>query len=118
MADNIGEVMDQIDRDIYRSNRRETNKHNSVEVLEEKGIQLSDESVDMVSLIEQQEMREALHKALGKLLPQQRDLIQKVFFEGKTLTDIARDEGVTYQAIQDRLNKIREKLKKSIAKTE
>jgi len=112
VSDNIGEVMVQIDRDIYRSNRRETNKHNSVEMLEEKGVQLSDESIDIPFFIEQQEMKEALYKALDNLLPQQRELIQKVFFNGKSISEIARAEGVDESSIRDRLKRIYKKLKK------
>ncbi|CQR74997.1 RNA polymerase sigma factor [Sporomusa ovata DSM 2662] len=111
VEENIGEVMAQIDRDIYRSNRRETNKHNSVEALEDKGIQLADESMDIPFFIEQQEMREALHNAMDKLLPQQRELIQKVFFTGKSISEIARAEGVDESSIRDRLKRIYKKLK-------
>ena len=116
VADNIGQMMVQIDRDIYRSNRCETNKHNSVESLAEKGIQFSDDSIDIPFFIEQQETRETLHNALDKLLPQQRDLVQKVFYEGRSMADIAREEGVTAKAVQDRVNKIKVRLRKIIEK--
>lgn len=112
VQDNIAKVAIEMDRDIRNSNRRETGKHNSVEELADKGTQLSDDRVDIPSFIERQEMRQALHKALDNLLPQQRELIQKIYFEGRTMADISREEDVTVNAIQNRLNKIREKLRK------
>lgn len=112
----IGEVAIAIDKEIYNSNRRETCKHNSVEKMQEQGIHIADESVDVVSIVEQQEKNEVLYNALDKLLPQQLELIQKVFFEGKTMADIAREEGVSAKAIQNRINKIKTQLKKEIEK--
>ena len=116
VPDNIGEVSIELDRDIFNSDRRETRRHNSVENLQEQGVQMADESVDVVSIIEKQETSQALHKALDKLLPQQWDLIQKVFFEGRPMADIAREEGVTSKAIQNRINKIKTQLRKEIEK--
>jgi len=50
-------------------------------------------------------MRAAIHKALKNLLPQQRELIHKVFFEGKSVSEIARAEGVDESSIRDRLKR-------------
>lgn len=111
VTDKIAEVAIELDRDIRNSNRKETRRHNSVEELAEKGAQLADDRVDIHTDIEQQEMRQALHKALDNLLPQQRELIQKVFFEGKSISEIARFEGVDESSIRDRLKRIYKKLK-------
>jgi DNA-directed RNA polymerase specialized sigma24 family protein len=48
------------------------------------------------------------------LAPDQRDLIRRVFFEGKTLTTVAGECGVSYQAVQNRLNKIFRQLRKDL----
>ena len=42
---------------------------------------------------------EDLYSALEKLSPKQRDRITKRFFEGKTLCEIAAEEGQSFQAI-------------------
>ncbi len=111
VPESIGEVAIAIDRDIYNGDRRETRRHNSINNMEEKGVQLSDDSTDIPTLFEQQEMCEALHHALDKLLPQQKELVHMVFFEGKTISDIARAEGVYEGAIRNRLRKIYKRLK-------
>jgi RNA polymerase sigma-70 factor (ECF subfamily) len=114
VTESISKVAIELDRAIKNSDRRETRRHNSVEALGEKGTQLSDGRVDIPLVIEQQEMRETLHNAMDKLLPRQRELIYKVFFDGRTMADIAREEGVTAKAVQDRVNKMKARLKKII----
>lgn len=116
VPDSIGEVSIELDRAIYNSDHRETRRHNSVENLQEQGIQLIDPKADVISLIEKLDMTETVRSALVELLPQQKELIYKVFIEGKTMASIAREEGVSAKAIQDRVNKIKNRLKKIIEK--
>jgi RNA polymerase sigma factor (sigma-70 family) len=58
------------------------------------------------------ETREALRQALGKLLPQQRKLLQKIYFEDKSISEIAREEGVYESAISNRLSKALKRIRK------
>lgn len=112
----VPKTMEQIiigfDKELKNSDRRETRRHNSVEDLDGKGIQLADDRIDIATLVEQQELKEALKEAMEQLLPQQRELIQQVFFNGKSIAKLARSEGVDERAIRNRLNKIYTKLKK------
>lgn len=55
---------------------------------------------------EHQEMLVKLKAAIETLQPQQKDLIHKVFFEGRTCTSIAEEDGVSKAAISNRLKKI------------
>lgn len=114
VMDSVAEVAAAIDRDIKNNNRRERRIHSSVEELAENGIQLADDRADIHSAVEEHEVKMALHKALDQLLPQQKELIQKVFFEGKSISEIAREENVYESAIRNRLNKIYKKMKKSL----
>ncbi|WP_031514104.1 RNA polymerase sigma factor [Desulfofalx alkaliphila] len=52
-----------------------------------------------------------LREAMKLLQARQRELIYKKFIEGKSNTQIAREEGVTEGAIRARLRKIRNKLR-------
>lgn len=108
----ITELSVELDRNTLNSNRRETRRHSSVESLQEQGIQIADDSADVGSIIEQQEMKKALYDALDKLMPQQRELIQRVFFEGESIVAVAEELGITKQACNNRLNKIYKQLKK------
>ncbi len=116
VSNDIGEVSIELDREIHNSDRREIRRHNSVDKLQVQGIQIADGSVDVVSIIEKKETREALYNALNKLLPQQRELIHKVFVEGRSMADIAREGCVTAKGIQNRINKIKTQLRKEIEK--
>lgn len=53
-----------------------------------------------------------LTEAMNSLLPQQRELFEKVYVQKRTNTQIAVEEGVTEAAIRNRLKKIHEKLRK------
>lgn len=112
VPDEIGEVSIEIDRDIYNSNRKETRRHNSINSMEEKGLQFQDESLNLETSLLEKEVTENLGDALKELLPQQRDLVHKVFYEELSIVEIARREGVSEAAIRNRLKKIYKKLEK------
>lgn len=61
---------------------------------------------------EYQDMLDKLTKAMECLLPQQKELFQKVYLEKRSNTDIAAEEGVTEAAIRGRLKKLHERLRK------
>lgn len=107
----IGEVSIEIDKEMANSNRRETRWHNSISRMEEAGVQFADESIDVAELLLENEANRKLHAAMNKLLPQQKELIRQVFFEERSLVEIARETGVTVGAIWNRLQKIYKRLK-------
>lgn len=111
VSDEIAEVAIEIERETYNSNRRETRRHNSIEDMQSLGVQFKDIESDTANMVEEKENKETLHNALDKLLPQQKELVQKVFFQGMSIVQIARAEGVNEAAIRNRLNKIYKKLK-------
>lgn len=117
VPEGIGEVSIVIDRKIQNSDHTETRRHNSMQAMLDNGVQLADGSCDILAEVLVAATNEAIHKALADLLPQQRDLIQKVYFEEMSLAQLARDEGVGESAIRDRLQRIYKKLKNSLAET-
>lgn len=112
VPEKIGE--DQVLIEIDESIRREARKwHKSLEAMREKGAEKRDNrAVDASLLIEQKEARERLYRALDKLLPQQRELVEKVFIKGWAMVDVAHEDGVDESAISHRIDRIRKKLKK------
>lgn len=91
--------------------RKETRRHQSLEASMDKGFDIAEENDVAEQAIRKYESEE-LHKALKKLEPQQRWLINQIYFEGKTKVEIAGELGVGESAIRNRLKKIYEKLKK------
>ena len=53
-----------------------------------------------------------LHQAIQKLRPQQRELLCRIFWEGESQAEIARQEGVLESAISERMRRIYKRLKK------
>ena len=72
---------------------------------------IADESVDVEKIVETQMMIEAVRNAISKLNDEERDIIERLYFNDETLSSIARGKKVSYQAIQWRKNNILKKLK-------
>lgn len=68
--------------------------------------------IEHESELEHQESLVKLGEALEDLLPQQKELLIKVYQDGRTCSEIAREEGVSEAAIRNRLKKVHEKIKK------
>ena len=110
--EDIASVSVEIERNIYKSERRETRRHNSIDNMEKAGVQFEDINDDIEIKVEEAETTEEVKNAIKDLIPSQQDLIEKVFYKNMKLVDIAANEGVTEAAIRSRLNKIYKKLKK------
>ena len=100
-----------------RNHWRETRRHTSLEYLSELGIDFEDKAADSFAAVALREDEERIHKALATLSERQRELAQKVFFEGMTLTAIAKQKGVSQPAITQQLATVIKKLKKFLQKT-
>ena len=72
---------------------------------------LVDESVDVEKIIETQILIETVRKAMSRLNDEERDIIERLYFNDETLSSVARSKKVSYQAIQWRKNNILKKLK-------
>ena len=70
-----------------------------------------DESIDVEKIVETQMMIEAVRNAISRLNAEERDIIERLYFNDETLSSIARRKKVSYQAIQWRKNKSLQKLK-------
>ena len=72
---------------------------------------LSDSSIDVEKIFDVKFQIEELHKALDRLSPEEREIIQALFFDEKTETAVGDSLGVTQQAIHKRKSSILSKLK-------
>ena len=95
----------ELEKELNRSNRKETRRHISISVLIENGIDITEEQPSDYG---------DLQFAISKLLPNQQELIRKIFFDGYSANEIAKEEGVDKSAISKRLSRIYEQLKKII----
>lgn len=72
---------------------------------------LADESVDVEKIIETRILIETVRKAMSELNDEEREIIERLYFNDETLSSVARSKKVSYQAIQWRKNNILKKLK-------
>jgi RNA polymerase sigma factor (sigma-70 family) len=71
-------------------------------------LSIDEESTDNT---ERTELLEGITKALAQLKPADQQIVRDYFFENKTMDEIAVQNGVTHQAIQQRMVKIKRKLR-------
>lgn len=92
--------------------RKETRRHQSLDKSIENGFDIRDILVNIEDDFINKEKLDKLHFAINELAPKQRWLVEQVFFYNVSISKIAEKEGVSRQAIQNRLKKIYEKMKK------
>ena len=112
--DEFAEICHSIEKEQNLNDRRETRRHISFDHEEKQGRQFeADARIESpLYILLNNEEKARLHKAISELLPQQRELIKKVFFDNIKASAIADSEGVDKSAVSHRLERIYEKLKK------
>jgi RNA polymerase sigma factor (sigma-70 family) len=117
-----GGPLTDIEHDQSNRNRAETRRHTSIDALSAAGFEIIDRAPSPSAIYEHKETiaehqaeLAKLRGAIEELLPQQQDLVRKIYFENRTLTSIAVEEGVSVAAIQNRLKKILQRLKKILS---
>ncbi len=107
----VAEVSIRIDEETKRQNRKETRRHISLSLLKEQENGLEKNKDVVFTLVEQKNQIKIIENALKRLLPEQQELIFKAFFCEKTISELAKEKGVTPKAIRNRLDRIYRKLK-------
>lgn len=95
VPDELIKVVMEIERQVYISNRKESRRHNSIEIMEEHGFYFKAKDMLVTEVVEEKLINESLYEALGKLSFDKRKLIYLVFFQRKTIASIAKDRGVS-----------------------
>ncbi|MDE7330619.1 MAG: sigma-70 family RNA polymerase sigma factor [Lachnospiraceae bacterium] len=107
----LGGMLLDLDRQQYNNEQKETRRHVSLDGMDYEG-ELFVSAEDTEGEAERREDMARLFFAMEVLSPAQRELVEKVYFEERKITDIAREEGVSEAAIRNRLKKIYSRLKK------
>lgn len=110
-------------REEWRGDAYEKYYTKSLDGIIEAGADFEDKSSDVeetILKIEQEHIKNLrlknLHKALNILLPEQRELLSKIYFGGVTQREIAAQEGIDESAISKRMERIYKRLKKFFEK--
>ena len=113
VSDDIGEVIVRLDKDERNSYQKLHRRSRSLEAYDSYG-RLIEADEDVERDFTDKEEIEALHKAIKTLLPEQQELIRRIFFEDEKISTIAQKENVSAAAIHNRLNKIFAQLRKKL----
>lgn len=123
------EVILDLDREEHNSNRKETRRHTAIDSYEyiddqantnprlsrdafEYRNHIYTDSAEIVADLESKYTRQHIHEAIEKLKPAQRNLISAIYFNGVSVNDYAKREGVDHSAISHRLQTAYKHLKK------
>lgn len=88
-------------------------KHNcSLEAITEGGYQIASEDESAEDMLEFEETKAALRQAIKQLLPEQQELVRRVYFNGEQMVDIAKERGVSKQAVSQQMDRALAQLKK------
>ena len=108
----LGGMLLDLDRQQENNDQKETRRHFSLDSMDYEG-ELFASAEDTEGEAACREDMARLYSAMEALSPSQRELVEKVYFEGRKITDIAREEGVTKQSVHERVERALKKLKKN-----
>ncbi|HCW03955.1 MAG TPA: RNA polymerase subunit sigma [Clostridium sp.] len=125
----LGDLKVDVSEEVYKGYWQETNRENylkrldkenrlgyfsefvSDEVARSMEERLIDKAVDLEKLVEVKMQIEALNKALDKLSPEEREIIQALFFDEIPQRELAKTLNISQGAVFRRKEKTLEKLK-------
>lgn len=111
VEDSFYEYYEKLETETKKIDRKETRRHISMNVFDEKGIEFEDKSFDIENYLINEETKNLVLQAIKNLNTKQQNLICDVFYKDKTLSEIAKEKGVSKSAITQQMQVILKKLK-------
>ncbi len=111
VEDELYDLLIEMDKEEKYGNRRETRRHVSLDALTELNVEPSYTDEYNFDEIFGGMENEQLQEAISQLLPSQQDLLNRLFVERQTVSEIAASDGVAVCSISNRLARIYKKLK-------
>lgn len=75
---------------------------------------LEDESMNVERIVETQILIEQLRKAIQSLTDEEREIIEKIYFEEQSLRSVASERNISHPALMKKRDKILKKLREII----
>ena len=73
---------------------------------------IADEDIDVEKIVQTQMMIEAVRNALSKLNDEEREIIEKLYYDDESIRSVANKNNISHPALIKKRNKILDKLKK------
>ena len=109
----LGGMLLDLNRQQENNDQKETRRHFSLNGMDYEG-ELFASAEDTERTVEHREDMARLYSAMEALSPSQRELVKKIYFEERKITDIAREEGVSKQSVHERVQRALKKLEKNL----
>ena len=113
MDERLGGMLLDLDRQQYNNDQKETRRHFSLDGMDYEGEQFASAEDTEREAVRREDMAR-LYSAMEVLSPSQRELVEKVYFEERKITDIAREEGVSKQSVHERVQRALKKLERNL----
>ncbi len=106
------EIMLELDKSLKNNGRKETRRHENLDLLD-KDERTTDITTDVFEDVLKNLDKDKLYDAIAELKPQEQELIHKLYLDSNLMTQTRYAEilGITENAVQLRLAKIKKKLK-------
>ena len=116
-----------VSEDVYKAYWQEKNHENYLKQVDRKNHLLLfssfdndghfeesiiDEGIDVEKIVQTQIMIDAVRKALSKLNDDEREIVEKLYYDEESIRSIAKKRNISHQALIKKRNKILDKLKK------
>ena len=109
----LGGMLLDLNRQQENNDQKETRRHFSLNGMDYEGELFASAEDTEREAVRRSEMAR-LYSVMEALSPSQRELVKKVYFEERKITDIAREEGVSKQSVHERVQRALKKLERNL----
>lgn len=105
---------EEMETQTKRLERKETRRQTPLSFFEEQGIEFADDSIDIDEILENSELTNKIQLAISQLTKKQQDLIKQVFYLNKSLSEVAKEKGISKSAVTQQMKTIYKNLKEIV----
>lgn len=111
VSEEVASICMELDRTEYNNDHKETRRHTTLD----NGIGPQDwfasDEYDPLRVLEMEEESKRIREAFGMLTEKQKELVEKIFIEGMSISAYAKMIGIQQASVSHRIERIRKKLK-------
>ena len=111
VQDDFYENYEFMEKESKRQDRKETRRHIPLSFFDEQGVELEDIGTNIEESLIKDDIYSLLGQAVKLLNQKQQNLVYQVFYNNKSLTEIAKEQGVSKSAITQQMQVILKKLR-------
>lgn len=111
VQDDFYENYEFMEKESKRQDRKETRRHIPLSFFDEQGVEFEDIGTNIEESLVKDDIYSLLGQAVKLLNQKQQNLVYQVFYNNKSLTEIAKEQGVSKSAITQQMQVILKKLR-------